>query len=1483
MIKLKSIATELGLIFLTIALVPVLIGSIVINQAFSNAMQQKERDALAERADAAHTRIESYVLNMIQDATTLANLPDLPPLFDAPPGIISPSYELIAYLKTFIAEKGYYDLLLIDQGGTIRYSLKAEADLGQNIYDEMLGQTELARTIDAANTLLQTEVSDFGFYAPSNAPAAFLAAPIFQDGVIVGNIVLQIEPQELYAIVNRFAGLGTTGEILMGAYDHERLMITVPPRHNPDLPHQALDEAAFLPLREALRGAQGSGIYPDYRNEETLAVWRYLPSLNWGMVVKIDTAELYAPIRRNEMIGHWILGGSLILVIGAMLLANRLISQPIIQFSQAVRALRHEPMPSQVQIKARHEIKELVDDFNLLIVDVRSEFEHLVADRTGTIQESMERFDQLARQSRTVTWEVDPTGCFRFLSPVAEEVFGYHPEEIIGKKYFYDLHPPEERERFKTEVFAAFERREAFVDLVNPIVAKDGHQIWVASNALPMLGPDGELLGYRGTDTDISARKAQEQHLLETSRFHATAAKLATANANLRIDAIDEGIHACLAILGEFMSAQRAYVFSNDFANETWSNTYEWCAEGVASQIADLQDVPFDTFPGLIERFQRGELLALGSLDQIPAEMQDAAALLEMQEIKAMIMQPMIVDGALIGFLGFDDTTRERVFTNTEYALLALAADNFAATLARHGQFMREKATNEQLKQTIARANELAIRAEAASVAKSEFLANMSHEIRTPLNAIIGFLELALKTDLMPKQSDYLVKSRFASQTLLRTINDILDFSKIEAGKLELDHAPFVLAETLNNVSNMLAERAALKGIELCLHLDRTMPRMFVGDAFRLEQVLINLVGNAIKFTETGEVNVRAELAEHHDDQVLLRFTVQDTGIGMAAEERARLFVPFVQADGSMTRRFGGTGLGLAISRSLVTMMSGTIEVTSTPGEGSTFAFTIACRLADEQMQPHPDFALPATLHGRKALVVDDNAHARELLQEMLQTFQFRVTTAASGEEALAHLEATPADDPFALVLMDWRMPGLDGIEATTQIQRKLADRALPLIIMVTAYGRETIMRRSAEVGIGAFLTKPINEASLYHAILDLFDQPDNLNLHHDQTAGATTIESYRNNLMGRRILLAEDSPFNQQVAVELLAEVGIEVAVAWHGRQAVEMLLGDDPKRYDAVLMDVQMPVMDGFEATRTIREDAALRDLPIIALTAHAISGDRDRCLAAGMNDYISKPIASQQLFQTLLRWVSPGEEPGTLPPIITGRAMSPQTDPAETDPPEANQALPETLEGLAIKRAIQRLGGKTKLYRQLIQSFLVEHGNDAERIKEALTTNQPNEALRIAHTLKGVAGTIGATELHTEADRIEQALKTAPNEPLDLKALQQTCTRLKNLLPTLFHQEQEEVETRTQPLPLLDDQTRLLAQPQFEQLAALLSTGNFAVRKYLTSLEQSIPSLSSLPEFQTLARHVNNFALDEARTALPHLTARLGFTPMNDPPET
>ncbi|NCC34641.1 MAG: response regulator, partial [Chloroflexia bacterium] len=526
-------------------------------------------------------------------------------------------------------------------------------------------------------------------------------------------------------------------------------------------------------------------------------------------------------------------------------------------------------------------------------------------------------------------------------------------------------------------------------------------------------------------------------------------------------------------------------------------------------------------------------------------------------------------------------------------------------------------------------------------------------------------------------------------------------------------------------------------------------------------------------------------------------------------------------------------------------------------------------------------FELPTTLHGRKALVVDDNAHARELLQEMLATLHFRVTTAASGEEALAYLEATSADDSFALVLMDWRMPGLDGLEATTLIRRKLADRVPPLIIMVTAYGRDTIMRRSEEVGISAFLNKPVNEASLYHAILELFNQPDNTIRHHYPTAETTTIASYRSHLAGKRVLLAEDSPFNQQVAVELLAEVGIEVDVAQHGHQAVEMLLDDKPTRYDAVLMDVQMPVMDGFEATRTLREEATLRDLPIIALTAHAISGDRDRCLAAGMNDYISKPIESEQLFQTLMRWVPPGEEADRHLLMQTDHQPLPQSRPTGADPSTANPALPDALEGLAIKRALERLGGKTNLYRQLIQRFLDDHGNDSQRIAQALAAGQAEEALRMAHTLKGVAGTIGATTLHAEADRIEQALRTVPNEPLDLLPLQEICTRLQSLLPTLFPHAEDEAQPK-ELVAIHDQQTRLILQQQLDQLAAMLSTGNFAARKCLTQLGQSIPGLTSLPEFQTLSHHVNNFALDDARASLPALTARLGCTPINDSPE-
>ena len=439
-------------------------------------------------------------------------------------------------------------------------------------------------------------------------------------------------------------------------------------------------------------------------------------------------------------------------------------------------------------------------------------------------------------------------------------------------------------------------------------------------------------------------RKQREERLQEASRFHQAAAGMATVIANLQLEAIDESLHRCLAILGEYLAAQRAYIFNNHFERKTWSNTHEWCAEGIEPQIANLQDTPFEVFPGLIERFQRGEPLALGSLSELPPPMAGAYDLLDGQGIKSMILQPMMLDGQLTGFIGFDDTIKERQFSETEHAILRFAADIIASTIARHEQFMREKKTNAELKAAMERANELAVRAEAASRAKSEFLTNISHEIRTPMNAIIGFAELLsaeLADERQAHQAGVIAQS---AKSLLRLINDILDLSKVEAGRLEIQPEPSAPGRLLEELGQVFAPLAREKGLALTLAVDAALPSRVMVDASRLRQILVNLASNAIKFTERGSVEIRATCHRTAPDAPVcdLVITVTDTGIGIPAELRPRLFGAFEQALGQEHAKFGGTGLGLAISQRLARLMNGEIAFADHPaGPGSVFTLTL--------------------------------------------------------------------------------------------------------------------------------------------------------------------------------------------------------------------------------------------------------------------------------------------------------------------------------------------------------------------------------------------------------------------------------------------------------------------------------------------------------------------------------------------------------------
>jgi len=625
--------------------------------------------------------------------------------------------------------------------------------------------------------------------------------------------------------------------------------------------------------------------------------------------------------------------------------------------------------------------------------------------------------------------------------------------------------------------------------------------------------------------------------------------------------------------------------------------------------------------------------------------------------------------------------------------------------------------------------------AEEATRTKSMFLANMSHEIRTPMNAIIGMAHLALKTDLTPKQRDYVQKVHNAGTSLLGIINDILDFSKIEAGKLDMESVEFSLEETLGNLSTVVGQKVFEKGLELLFDVAPDVPNALVGDPLRVGQILVNLVNNAVKFTDSGEIGLRVRMLETTGGKVKLEMSVRDTGIGMTPEQSARLFKPFQQADGSTTRKYGGTGLGLTICKRLVEMMGGTIGVESEAGRGSTFGFTAWFGLGVERERRQ------RTLEGMKALrilVVDDNPAAREVLVSHLSNLpQAAVDQVGSGEEAIEAVRAHAATARYDLVLMDWRMGGMDGIDAARRIKHDPMDAPAPAVVMVTAFGREELRGTADEAGIDGFLVKPVNASTLFDAIVRLF-APESAPTHEAVAAPSRT---QRYDLTGMQVLLAEDNEINQQIAVELMESVGARVDVAGDGRQAVDRLAAAGPEAYDVVLMDLQMPELDGYGAVAEIRREPRFREVPVIAMTAHAMVEERERCLAAGMNDHITKPIDPDVLYGTLARW-------------FRRRGAADAAAPRKVEAPAADR-LPE-VEGLDTDGGLRRVAGNRALYVKLLRQFVEGQWDATARVRAALGQGDRGAAERHAHTVKGVAGNIGAGGVQAVAGELEHAIK-------------------------------------------------------------------------------------------------------------------------------
>nr|MDJ0864239.1 response regulator [Gammaproteobacteria bacterium] len=680
-------------------------------------------------------------------------------------------------------------------------------------------------------------------------------------------------------------------------------------------------------------------------------------------------------------------------------------------------------------------------------------------------------------------------------------------------------------------------------------------------------------------------------------------------------------------------------------------------------------------------------------------------------------------------------------------------------------------------------------------------------------------------------------------------INDILDFSKIEAGKLDMESIDFSLEHVLDNLANLLGFKAEDKGLELLFDLDADAPTALVGDPLRLGQVLINLGNNAVKFTEEGEVVVSVRVAEADDDAATLHFTVRDSGIGMTPEQQTRLFQSFSQVDTSTSRKYGGTGLGLTISKRLTEMMGGRIWVESEPGRGSAFHFT--ARFGRQPGAEEQSAIGEAELASLRTLVVDDNATARQIMSAMLDNFGIRVDSVDRGSAALESVgEALTGGDPYGVVLMDWRMPGMDGLRTTAAIRERLGQDKAPPVILVTAYGREEAIQEAQGMDLSGILVKPVSPSTLLDSILLTLGREGT-----ERIGAASRQEDHYEaavHLRGARVLLVEDNEINQELALELLASAGVVAEVANNGQEALDTL---QRQRFDGVLMDVQMPVMDGYFATREIRKQDRFRDLPVIAMTANAMAGDREKVLEAGMNDHIAKPINVRDMFTTMAKWITPNP---SLEPAAA--ETSPEVSPAGP--------IPE-LPGIDVDAGLATTQGNRRLYLKLLRMFRDGQRDFVKAFREAEQSDDPQGPTRVAHTLKGVAANIGAPAVQGAAKELEAACREGAARELVEERLAEVEAALLPVLAALDGLSEERRTAAPAAGTPLDVEA---LQPLLEGLRTRLEEFDADALGLVEQVGEKLEGTEHSPVVDRLEKLVEEFDFEQAIMAVDELAGTL-----------
>jgi PAS domain S-box-containing protein len=1076
---------------------------------------------------------------------------------------------------------------------------------------------------------------------------------------------------------------------------------------------------------------------------------------------------------------------------------------PLVAMSLEVlqRNLRTQELLGQTQEQAR-QLEEQTDELRQSQEELLAQKEELLAQQAELtaqreqLQVSEERTRLILDSTDEGIYGMAPDGSITFVNAATCRLLGFTPEEMIGQQSHALIHhhrpdgtvyPVEE-----CPMRAACQRGEMRRVDDEFLWRKDGMGFPVEYGSTPIV-KDGTILGAVVSFTDITERKEAEERLRETEQFFRSVLELAP-DGLMVVDS--KGV-----IQLANAQCERLFAYTRD--------------ELIGKPVEML--VPGDGragHAGLRQTFQRLPVArAMGADRELRALRKDGSEF-----------------PVEIGLSPLPSRTSE---------------DTQIAVSVR--DVTERKDQERALKLAKAKAEE-------ATQAKSMFLANMSHEIRTPMNAILNMTGLALEADLLPKPHQFVSVAHSSAKNLLGILNDILDFSKIEADKLQLESAPFSIREVLEEVTETFRSVVIQKHVELVTHALPTVPDRLRGDALRFRQVLTNLLSNAFKFTEKGEVVLKVETASGTDNEtqpskVSLRISVRDTGIGMSEDQQARLFQSFTQADSSTTRKYGGTGLGLVISRRLARLMGGDLTVESIPGRGTTFFFT-ACFPIEAQPEV-PARIAPAEVAERPVLIVEDTETSRELLETLLRSWSIPQVSVASAEEGLALLERRNRKggrDPFGLVLLDWMLPGMNGLDAAERIRTREETRTLP-IVLISAYAGKEEEARCAALGVNVFLPKPITASSLFDAIVGA----EGTRVHAARRALDAPLEEE----FDVQALLAEDNEANQMVATELLSRLGIKLDIANNGREAVEMVRAA-PQKYAAVLMDMQMPEMDGLAATRILRSDPGLRDLPIIAMTANAMKADLDACLAAGMNDHVTKPIERKALLQTLRHWL-----PARPRPAVHDAPRPSEPEPLPSSRPTIAPAMDATptLEGINVAGSLERLGIEFASLQRMLLRFGDGQGPTLEALRAAVAAGDASAVARHAHTIAGAAGNLGADKLRAAAKTLERAGRDGNTDFAPLLAdLEEQATVVFRSIDTL-REVKDTAPAETAPLLVPAE-----ARAALERLQVAL--GDFDLSAASSALVDLNGIAMPSDDLARLRNHVDSYEYDEARL----LTSRL-----------